>query len=65
MGIQLHRLAFMSIPSFVVKLIYGSMGKELLLSGQNVEAKRLVESGFEFSFPDLSLAIADFFRMKN
>lgn len=37
----LHRPCLLPLPSFVVKLIFGQMGEELLLSGQMVESNRL------------------------
>ena len=54
----LHRPAFMPLPSVAVKLLFGRMGTELLLSGAPVAPRRLVESGFRFEFPTLRDALA-------
>jgi uncharacterized protein (TIGR01777 family) len=61
---NLHRPAFMGIPAFFVNIFFGEMGKELLLSGQTIEPKRLIESGFEFAFPEPNEAIANLLRSK-
>lgn len=37
----LHRPCFMPLPSFMVKLIFGQMGNELLLQGQLVKSYKL------------------------
>lgn len=38
----------MSMPEVVIKLMFGQMGEELLLSNQNIKPKRLLEKGFKF-----------------
>lgn len=54
----LRRPAFMPLPSPAVKLLFGRMGTELLLSGAPVAPRRLLESGFRFEFPSLHEALA-------
>ena len=56
-AIRLKRPAWISIPSFITKAIYGQMGKELMLASQNVEPKKLIDNGFSFSFPTIDSAI--------
>lgn len=58
---QLHRPALFPMPSFVVKLLFGEMGEELLLRGQHVYPKRLLEHDFEFKFGKLEAAVGDLF----
>lgn len=48
MGEWLHRPTFMTLPSFVVKGMFGEMST-LLLDGQRVIPKALLDKGFEFN----------------
>lgn len=50
---------FFTMPAPVVKLLFGEMGEELLLQGQSVVPKKLKDSGFEFQYPNLDLALTD------
>jgi uncharacterized protein (TIGR01777 family) len=38
---SLHRPCFMRLPEFVVKMLFGEMGQELLLGGQKVKSYKL------------------------
>jgi uncharacterized protein (TIGR01777 family) len=53
----LRRPAIFPLPSFVVKLIFGEMGTELLLEGQRVVPAKLLELGFKFEQTDLESAL--------
>jgi uncharacterized protein len=53
----LHRPAFFHMPLFVVKILFGEMGEDLLASGQRVLPAKLLESGFEFKFKNLEDAL--------
>jgi len=53
----LHRPAILPLPSLIVKLVFGQMGKELLLSGQKVVPAKLMEEGFKFEQPELEAAL--------
>jgi len=53
----LHRPFWFKMPSFVVKSIFGQMGYELLLLGQEVYPRKLLNSGFEFEFAQLEEAL--------
>lgn len=46
-----HRPAFIKIPAWLIKLLLGQMGDELLLKGQYVISKRLKDISFEFKYP--------------
>lgn len=48
-----------SVPSFVLKLLVGEMADELLLTGQKVMPDKLIQTGFEFTYPTLALALDD------
>jgi uncharacterized protein (TIGR01777 family) len=55
LGRVLRRPGFMPLPGFVIKLLFGEMGKKLVLEGQDVRPTRLLESGYEFTYPDLEM----------
>ena len=55
----LRRPAFFRVPGFVLQLLLGEMAETLLLKGQRVLPKKLEQSGYQFSFSDLSGAFAD------
>uniref|UniRef100_A0A8C5S9T9 Short chain dehydrogenase/reductase family 39U member 1 n=1 Tax=Laticauda laticaudata TaxID=8630 RepID=A0A8C5S9T9_LATLA len=59
MGSVLKRPAFLPLPGFVVKAVFGSERSTMLLDGQRVLPKRTLESGYTFAFPDLSSALQD------
>lgn len=54
----LRRPAVMPLPATVVKLAFGRMGRELLLSGAPVAPRRLRDGGFRFEFERLREALA-------
>ncbi|MFL2981822.1 MAG: TIGR01777 family oxidoreductase [Candidatus Poseidoniaceae archaeon] len=53
LGKVLRRPAFAPLPGFVIKLLFGQMGKKLVLEGQDVRPTRLLESGYEFTHSEL------------
>ena len=53
LGRVLRRPGFMPLPGFMIKLMFGEMGKKLVLEGQNAVPNRLLESGFEFTYNEL------------
>ena len=57
LGDVLHRPAVATVPEFAVKLMFGEMGEETLLSGQRVLPRRLLDAGFGFDFPELDGAL--------
>jgi hypothetical protein len=57
LGEVLHRPALATVPEFVVKLMFGEMGEETLLSGQRVLPRVLLDAGFQFDYPDLAPAL--------
>ncbi|XP_063157545.1 epimerase family protein SDR39U1 [Candoia aspera] len=59
MGSALRRPAFLPLPGFVVRAIFGSERSIMLLEGQCVIPKRTLESAYSFLFPDLSSALQD------
>ena len=57
LGEVLHRPAIATVPEFAVKLMFGEMGEETLLSGQRVLPRRLLDSNFRFEYPELAAAL--------
>ncbi len=55
----LKRPAILPVPAFIIKLIFGEMGENLLLNGQKVIPKRLEQNSFEFSYPTIYLALLE------
>lgn len=53
----LSRPAIFPVPAFVVKLAFGEMGEELLLSSTRVEPTRLITSGYPFRFRELKTSL--------
>lgn len=47
----LNRPCFLRVPEWLIKLVYGQMGEEVLLGGSKVLPKKLLESGFRFRYP--------------
>ena len=52
LGRALHRPSFIPAPGFMVKLVLGEFGS-VILEGQKVIPRRLIESGFVFQYPDI------------
>ena len=55
----LHRPYWFPVPAFVMQLIFGELGKLLLLGSQRVLPQRLLEAGFKFQFADAESALKD------
>ncbi len=47
----LHRPLFLKIPATIIHFLFGEMGDCLLLRGQRVMPKRLIEEGYTFLYP--------------
>ena len=60
-GRQLRRPTFMSIPAFVLRLLFGEMAT-VLLDGQRAAPQRLLQLGFTFRFPQAHFALQDVLR---
>jgi uncharacterized protein (TIGR01777 family) len=58
LGRALKRPAFMPVPGFAIKLMYGEMAS-IVTTGARVVPRRLEELGYAFRRPDLGEALAD------
>jgi uncharacterized protein (TIGR01777 family) len=56
LGKVLHRPSFIPAPGFMVKLVLGEFGS-VILKGQRVIPRRLLDSGFAFQYPDIDRAL--------
>ena len=59
LGKVLRRPAFAPAPGFVMKILFGEMGKSLILDGQKVLPRRLQELGYTFEHEMLEPALRD------
>jgi uncharacterized protein (TIGR01777 family) len=57
LGRVLNRPTFLPLPAAVVNLVFGEMGKHLLLEGARVLPGRLEAIGFSFLYPTLERAL--------
>lgn len=57
LGRALHRPSFFPAPAFALRIAFGQMADEALLSGQRVLPRRLEGEGFEFRSRDLPSAL--------
>jgi uncharacterized protein len=57
LGKVLGKPAFLPLPSWAVRLAMGEKGEALLLEGARVAPKKLLASGFTFSYPELEGAL--------
>jgi uncharacterized protein (TIGR01777 family) len=58
LGSALHRPAIFPVPGPILRLALGEVA-DILLTGQRVEPRRTLESGFRFRFPEIGPAMSD------
>ena len=54
----LHRPAIFPVPEFGLRMLFGEMA-DVLLGSQRVVPRRLLDSGYEFQYPELAPALED------
>ena len=57
LGRVLNRPAFAPTPTWLLRLLFGEMADEVLLSSCRAAPKRLIDSGFRFQFEELESAL--------
>jgi len=62
LGKVLHRPALLNVPGFAARLAFGEMANEILLSGQKVLPKRLLNTSFNFQYTNVEQALNDITR---
>lgn len=58
----LNKPTFLHIPAWLIQMLLGQMGAELLLSGQSVTPARLTKYQFDFKYPTLLHALTKEFK---
>jgi len=59
LGRATGRPAWLPVPGFALRIMFGQMAEELILSGQRALPKRLLEAGFTFRYPEAEIALRD------
>jgi len=59
-GNAIHRPSWAPVPSFVLRLVLGEMAG-MILSGQKVVPKKLLNAGFQFRYPTIENALSAIF----
>ena len=57
LGRVLRRPSFLRAPAFVIRAMLGEMGQALLLASAHVQPRRLIDSSFDYRYPDLEQAL--------
>ncbi|MCY3413679.1 MAG: TIGR01777 family protein [Candidatus Heimdallarchaeota archaeon] len=60
-GKIMGRLTWTFAPGFVLKLIFGERAS-ILLEGRRIDPKKLLDTGFEFKYPDAESALIELFN---
>ncbi len=61
LGRALHRPSLLPAPAFMMKLVLGEFGS-VLLKGQRVIPRRLLDSGFKFQYPEINSGLRSIIR---
>jgi uncharacterized protein (TIGR01777 family) len=59
LGKAIKRPSWLPVPGFLLRLLLGERALELILSGQRATPKRLLESGYDFLYPDVKSALRE------
>jgi hypothetical protein len=59
LGKVMHRPVWLNVPAFAARLAFGEMADEMLMSGQKVLPKRLLNTGFDFKYTNVEQALND------
>lgn len=59
---SMHRPLLLTTPAFFIRALFGEMGDYLLLKGQRVLPKRLIDAGYVFHYPHLADALQHEFK---
>ncbi len=63
MGQGMKRPSFLSLPSFVLRMLFGDMADEIMLNGQKVIPEKARTTGYVFKYPDIKSAMAAIFTV--
>jgi uncharacterized protein (TIGR01777 family) len=59
LGKVIRRPSWLPVPGFTLRLLFGEMAEEALLSGQRAVPKRLLDGEFQFKYPNLKPALEE------
>ena len=59
LGKALRRPAFLKIPSFTLKLVFGKDLSEVMLGGASMSSAKIESTGFQFRDSDLSVTLSN------
>lgn len=59
LGKVMGRPSAFPVPGIALRLLFGEMADEVLLSGQMAQPERLLKAGYSFRFPALHDALSD------
>ncbi|MBW2634793.1 MAG: TIGR01777 family oxidoreductase [Deltaproteobacteria bacterium] len=57
LGKVISRPALFTIPAWLIKLLFGEMGQEILLASTRVKPEKILAAGYRFRHPDLERAL--------
>jgi uncharacterized protein (TIGR01777 family) len=60
-GTVMHRPHYLAVPGFAMRMAFGEVAS-MVLEGQRVLPKKLLDLGFEFKFPALNAALTDLLK---
>lgn len=58
LGKLVRRPTFLPVPGFGLKVLFGEKA-QVLLDSQNVSSQKVEQTGFQFDYPDLEIALTD------
>ena len=59
LGRVLKRPASLPLPAFIVRLLLGQMGEELLLAGRRIVPRKTLDGDYHFQYPHLETALRE------
>ena len=62
LGMVLDRPSWFHIPPFMIRILFGEMGKETLLSSQKIYPQKLLDTGYSFHYPKLEDALKEIYK---
>jgi NAD dependent epimerase/dehydratase family enzyme len=62
LGKVMHRPVWLNVPAFAARIAFGEIADEMLLSGQKVLPKRLLNTGFDFKYTTVEQVLNDITR---
>jgi len=57
LGKAMGRPSWLPVPGYALRIMFGQMAEELILSGQRALPKRLLAAGFSFRYPEAEMAL--------